>query len=195
MHSEALDGARRRGRPRNADLDDAIREAAWALIANVGCEALTFEAIAQAVGCSRSTLYRRFATKADMVSHMLDETARSFAPQLPPDAPPRELLLAHAATCSRMYAGSRGGALLHIAAAARRDATIARAFDAHQGLVAPHYRAPLRLLAAEACDASLDFALQTLMGSVVHHVATRRHKLSALEIERLVDAAISLANA
>ena len=170
MQSAASDAARRRGRPRNADLDIEIREAAWVLIADVGCEALTFEAIAQTVGCSRSTLYRRFATKADMVSHLLNETARSFAPQLPLDAPPRELLLAHATTCSRMYAGSRGGALLHIAAAARRDSTIAKAFDAHQGLVAPHYRAPLQVLAPEASKDALDFALQTLMGSVVHHV-------------------------
>jgi len=193
MHAEASGGARPRGRPRNADLDIEIREAAWALIADVGCEALTFEAIAQAVGCSRSTLYRRFATKADMVSHMLDETARSFAPQLPADAPPRALLLAHAETCCRIYAGTRGGALLHIAAAARRDATIARAFDAHQGLVAPHYRAPLRALVPQASEDALDFALQTLMGSIVHHVATRRHQLSALEIARLVDAAVGLA--
>lgn len=181
-----------RGRPRDRMLDKEIRDAAWRLISELGCSGLTYEAIAQTVGCSRSTLYRRFSNKADLISHLLDETAKSFAPKLNEQASPRDKLIAHAATCAKMYAGDKGAALLHIAAEARRDVDIAKAFDAHQNLVAPHYESPLRELAPDAKPQRIQFALHTLMGTVVHHVATRRHKLRVGEIEQLVDASIRL---
>lgn len=190
--SEEMQLAKGPGRPRNTQLDIRIREAAWVLIAELGCEGMTFEAIAQAAGCSRSSLYRRFANKGDLVSHLLDETARSFAPQFAVDASPRQKLIAHATTCAIMYAGDRGSALLHISAEARRDEVIAQALDAHQRLVEPHYRAPLSSLVPSASEGAVNFALHTLIGSVLHHVSTRRQTLTDDAIERLVDAAIHL---
>jgi len=80
---------RGRGRPRSADRDVEIRAAAWHIIARTGCAALTFEAIAQHVGCSRSTLYRRYENKAELISHLLDQTAYDFQPQFEFDALPR----------------------------------------------------------------------------------------------------------
>ncbi len=181
-----------RGRPRNTRLDSQIRTAAWDLIAEIGCEALSFEAIAQRVKCSRSTLYRRFSSKADLISHLLNETARSFEPRFDVKARPRDKLLAHAATCARMYADNKGSALLHIAAQSHQDPDIASAFKSHQDLVAPHYRRPMKELAPMASESRINFALQTLLGSIVHHVAIRNCKLSSSEITRLVDAAIGL---
>lgn len=187
--------ARPRGRPRSADRDVDIREAAWQLIAQLGCAALTFEAIAQQIGCSRSTLYRRFPTKADLVSHLLDQTAFDFAPQFDVDAPPREKLIAHAQTCALMYEGSRGAALIQIIAASRTDETIARAVTAHSLMVEPHYYEPMAMLAPGASDRSIKLALHGLIGSILHHVATRRDILTAAEIAALADAAIGIARA
>lgn len=184
---------RGRGRPRSADRDREIREAAWHLIAQVGCTALTFEAIAQQVGCSRSTLYRRFESKADLISHLLDQTAFDYEPQFAVDAPPRERVIAHAVTCAQMYEGSRGAALVHIIAASRGDETIARAVTAHSLMVEPHYYEPMAILAPDASDRSIKLALHGLIGGILHHVATRRDTLSLAEIERMVDAAIGLA--
>ena len=183
---------RGRGRPRSADYDAEIRNAAWQLIAQLGCEGLTFEALAQAVGCSRSTLYRRFSTKGQLVATLLNETARSFAPQFEVDAPPREKLLAHARTLAAIYTGDRGAGLLHIMASSRRDPEIAAAFEQHSALVEPHYFAPLRQLVPEAGEKALGLASHSLMGSMIHHLASRRQILSEREIEHLVDASIAL---
>lgn len=184
---------RRPGRPRNNDLDVQIRDEAWKLIAEVGCEALTFEAIAQAVGCSRSTLYRRFASRADLIKHLLGETSRDMAPEIRPGMDPRKVLFAHALTCAELMSGHRGTAILNISTTGRRDASVGHALDAHQALVAPHYRAPLHELVPDASDEELDFALHSLMGSIIHHVATRRLPLSNAQIGILVEQAIFLA--
>lgn len=184
---------RGRGRPRSADRDADIRAAAWQLIAEAGCAGLTFEAIAQQIGCSRSTLYRRFDAKGDLISHLLDQTALDYAPQFAVDAPPREQLIAHALTCAEMYEGSRGAALVQIIGASRTDETIARAVTAHSQMVEPHYYEPMAMLAPEATDRSIKLALHGLIGSILHHVATRRDRLTPSEIQRLVDAAIGLA--
>lgn len=189
----AVEGARGRGRPRSADRDLEIRDTAWRLIAEVGCAGLTFEAIAQSVGCSRSTLYRRFASKADLILDLLDETALSFAPRFAVDAPPREKLLAHARTCVSIYSGNRGPAMIQIFATARSDEAIAGAVRAHGTLVIPHYYEPLRILAPNASERAIRFALHTLIGVLIHHVGARGDALSDVELEQLVDAAICIA--
>lgn len=56
--------ARRR---RGAVLEEALLEAAWQELCDVGYAALTFDAVAQRAGTSRPVLYRRWATKADLV--------------------------------------------------------------------------------------------------------------------------------
>lgn len=189
------DPVRARGRPRSSIRDAEIREAAWALIARVGCQALTFEAVAQAVGCSRTTLYRRFASKGGLVQHLLDETALSFAPKFAIDAPPREKLLAHARTCVTIYTGDRGPAFIQIMAAARSDETIASAMRAHGNLVVPHYYEPLRSLAPGADERTIRFALHTLIGSILHHVGALGKVPNEQQLEGLVDVAIRLSRA
>lgn len=184
---------RPRGRPRSTDRDVQIREAAWRLIAELGCAALTFEAIAQTVGCSRTTLYRRFASKAELIHHLLDETALSFAPALPGNASPRDSLIGYAGACVVMHAGDRGSALAQILFASRADPTIAGAVAAHRQMVSAHYVEPLRQLAPDADDAIIDFAFNTLLGSILHHVVTRNVLPSQAQVERLVDAAIHMA--
>lgn len=186
---------RGRGRPRSSALDEEIRAAAWQQIAEVGCTALTIEAIAQQVGCSRSTLYRRFATKAELISHLLDQTALAFAPQVSADVPPRDWIIAHAVVCAEMYAHARGAALIQILATARFDPAIAQAVAAHGLLVEPYYYAPMARLAPGASDRAIKLALHGLIGSILHHVATRQDQLSLEEIGKMVDAAIGLARA
>jgi AcrR family transcriptional regulator len=64
-------GHRRRG----AELESALLDAAWVELTETGYTALTFEGIAQRAGTSRTVLYRRWETKADLVlaavAHMI----------------------------------------------------------------------------------------------------------------------------
>jgi AcrR family transcriptional regulator len=56
------------GRPRDTRRKAAIRDAALALMAEVGYERMTVDAIAAAAGVSKPTIYRRWAGKQELVA-------------------------------------------------------------------------------------------------------------------------------
>lgn len=63
----------KRGRPRDAAKDQLILQAAQELLAEVGYEQFTMEAIATRVGASKATLYRRWASKAELVAGVIGD--------------------------------------------------------------------------------------------------------------------------
>lgn len=183
---------RGRGRPRDPEKDRLIRDATWKLIARHGYDALTFEAIAQEVGCSRTTLYRRFPTKEALVTTVLEKTLRAVEPVIRDDMTPRDVLIMLVQVGVEYLSGHRGAAILNVASSARSKPELARVFDNHLANVAPYYIAQLRRLAPDADDAKVDFVLHTLMGSFIHHIAIRRVSLSPEQMADLVDQAIGL---
>jgi AcrR family transcriptional regulator len=56
-----------RGRPRESRVDDAVREAVVALLAEVGYAGTTIARIAQRAGVGRGALYRRWGSKPELV--------------------------------------------------------------------------------------------------------------------------------
>lgn len=74
MTATAAD-ARRPGRPRSAEADEAILDAAVDLFAEVGLDGLTVEGVAARAGVGRATIYRRYPCKLDLVV----AASRSFA--------------------------------------------------------------------------------------------------------------------
>jgi AcrR family transcriptional regulator len=80
---------RARGRPRNPDADDAILEATFRQLIDVGYGALSIEAVAAASGVAKTTIYRRWPTKRELV-------VAALATEVP-FAPPPADLDAHAA--------------------------------------------------------------------------------------------------
>jgi AcrR family transcriptional regulator len=73
---------RRPGRPRSAEADVAILEAAVELFAEVGLEGLTVEGVAARAGVGKATIYRRYPGKVELVV----AAARCFT-QGPTEAP------------------------------------------------------------------------------------------------------------
>jgi AcrR family transcriptional regulator len=63
----ASKGAPSRGRPRDPEREQAIVEATLALLAEVGYEQLTLEAVAARAHASRATIYRRWRGKRELV--------------------------------------------------------------------------------------------------------------------------------
>ena len=61
---------RGQGRPRSPVTDQLILDAARKMLATGGFDALNFEALAQAAGVSRPTIYRRWPTKALLVNEI-----------------------------------------------------------------------------------------------------------------------------
>ncbi len=70
MTGPALEG-RRPGRPRDARADAAIRRATLELLLEAGYRGLAIEAVAARAGVGKTTVYRRFPTKRELVAAQL----------------------------------------------------------------------------------------------------------------------------
>lgn len=91
MRSTATDDAPvTRGRPRDARADEAILEATFRQLVDVGYAALSIEAIAAEAGVAKTTIYRRHPTKKDLVIAAM-RAATPFEPP-PQDLPSRQAL-------------------------------------------------------------------------------------------------------
>lgn len=64
-------GRRAPGRPRSADADAAIVTATLEILADEGYHALSIEAVAARAGVGKATVYRRWASKRELVSDAL----------------------------------------------------------------------------------------------------------------------------
>ncbi len=118
----------RRGRPRSEKSRDAILAATSSLLARVGYERLTIEAVASLAGVGKQTIYRWWPSKAAVV---MDSFANLAEGQLPlPDTGAtktdlRELLRATFAVLTTTAAGDAAAGLL---VAARADPDVAQTF-------------------------------------------------------------------
>ena len=72
----------RGGRPRDPSRDGVIRAAILRLLADVGYNALTMDAVAAEAGVGKATIYRRWRTKSDLVVDTIAEMNRAET-QLP----------------------------------------------------------------------------------------------------------------
>src|SRR5665647_464335 len=80
MTSSRLPPAAGRGRPRDPALEDRIVDAALAVYSERGWAGFSLEAVARGARVGREAIYRRWATKAELLAHAVQ--ARS--PELPP---------------------------------------------------------------------------------------------------------------
>ena len=75
--------AHRGGRPRDPSRDEAIRGALLRLLGEVGYGGLTMDALAQAAGVGKATIYRRWRTKQDLIVDSISDLGPLLT--VPPD--------------------------------------------------------------------------------------------------------------
>ncbi|GAA1771852.1 TetR/AcrR family transcriptional regulator [Nocardioides hankookensis] len=80
MDLEAEAPARRR---RGAELEEALLEAAWDELNQHGYGALTIDGVAQRAGTSRTVVYRRWATKRELVEAAIVFISQRSRPEVP----------------------------------------------------------------------------------------------------------------
>jgi len=68
------------GRPRSAAADDAILGAARSLLEAGGYEAVTMEAVAARAGVGKTTVYRRYANRAELVADAVMDLLAAVVP-------------------------------------------------------------------------------------------------------------------
>ncbi|WAL61859.1 TetR/AcrR family transcriptional regulator [Thermocoleostomius sinensis] len=60
------------GRPRSIEADQAILQATLSLLAEVGYQSMSIEAIAARAGVGKATIYRRYSSKEELVADALE---------------------------------------------------------------------------------------------------------------------------
>lgn len=78
-------GGTGRGRPRSVDTDEVIRRSALELLRVGGPAAVSIDAVAARSGAARTTIYRRFPSREQLLTAVLDELVEAElpAPTLP----------------------------------------------------------------------------------------------------------------
>jgi AcrR family transcriptional regulator len=115
-------GQRGPGRPRSVAADRAILDAALALLAEVGPTALSVEEVASRAGVGKTTIYRRFATKDDLIAASLASLNESLPTELV-DGSVRDCLVAMVTGWwAQQQDGNPSGQLFHrVLAHAKRN--------------------------------------------------------------------------
>ena len=125
--------ANRPGRPRSEAAHQAILAAAVALLREVGYDAVTMDGIAARAGVGKATVYRRWATKEELVVEAITSLVRAFP--VPDTGTTEGDLMALMRRILAMYADPATGLLLSgLVAAKARSAPIAAAV--REGFVA-----------------------------------------------------------
>jgi AcrR family transcriptional regulator len=81
-------------RRRGAELEEALLQATWAELTEVGYGALTFDAVAQRAGTSRTVVYRRWGTKRELTEAAITFVGRRDKAEAPNTGSLRDDMLA-----------------------------------------------------------------------------------------------------
>lgn len=179
-----------RGRPRDPATDRAILDAALELFVERGAEGTSMQAVAARAGVGKVTVYRRWATKEDMLAQAI-ETARGEIPEqsVQEEATPVAELVERvvpAAAAAIARPGFRA-VLAQMLGSAQTHPRIMEACWEHY--VLPRRRAAESLLARAveegmvSADADFDALIDMMVGAVIYRVL-QPVPLDAAEAER-----------
>ena len=115
----------RRGRPRSAASRASILRSTFQALVERGYDALTIEAVASAAGVSKATVYRWWASKAEVVVDSFFEATRDDL-QMPDTGSAREDFRLQILALTKLLGGGSGRALAGMLGGARNDGELAR---------------------------------------------------------------------
>ena len=122
--------AARGGRPRDEAREQAILDAAIDLLADVGYEALSIEAVANRAKSSKATIYRRWPGKAELIAEAVRRRSEPMLEPADTGSLRGDLLAMVQQMCDSMQ-GVDGGLFCGLAVAARSDAEFGRLMSSH----------------------------------------------------------------
>lgn len=124
MPSTSTEDISARSPLRGAAREQAILDAAMELIGEVGYEKVTVDAIAARAKASKTTMYRRWAGKSELVADALRRQAQGAEPAVPDTGTLRGDLLATVRAIAQTLVGAPGPSLIGLLEAIRDDAML-----------------------------------------------------------------------
>ena len=190
FNREARRRARGPGRPRSRRADEAIREAALELLAELGYTGLSMDSLAEHARVSKATIYRRWPSKEEMVASLLDEFVGEVA--VPDTGSTREEIRAAVERVAHFYRWSAAGRV--IAALVSEMASHPRV----AGVVRSRFESPWRLVLRSVLkrgiergdlrsDVDLDVASDLLTGPIVYRTLLAGGAMGRAYVQALAD--------
>ncbi len=184
---------RRMGRPRSAEADRAIIDAALELFADHGLDGLTVEGVAARAGVGKATVYRRYPSKIDLVVAAASGLSRETAPT-PDTGALRSDLLAWLHGLTHLLRGTIAGRCVPVLVAeTSRNVELA---TAHQAFIAAR-RVESKAVVRRgiergelAAAADPEIVVDMLAGPVFYRAFVSRDPLSERVLTELVDAVL-----
>lgn len=178
-----------RGRPRSAEADEAILQAARDLLMDTGYEGVTIEAVAARAGVGKATIYRRWSGKPQLVVEVLERTVREIP--MPDTGDVRTDLVEFVAVMIKGLAQSPlGGVIRGLSAEIRHNPELMATF--REGFVNPR-RAVARELVVRGIergelrrDLDPDLVLDLLTGTLHHRLVFTGKPITEHLAEQLV---------
>jgi AcrR family transcriptional regulator len=118
------EGPQARGRPRDAARDTAILEATLRVLTELGYEQMSIEAVAAKAGVAKTTIYRRYPNKAELVVAAVEHRVAATPPAVT-SGDLREDLMEIVAWLAREVAEQEIGLLGALFSGMRGDAELA----------------------------------------------------------------------
>ncbi|WP_051972272.1 TetR/AcrR family transcriptional regulator [Massilia sp. 9096] len=184
------------GRPRDATRDEAILEAAIAILSEVGYERMTMDMVAVRAKAGKATVYRRWPSKGEMVVEAVGRMKRSLIDldQLPDTGTLRGDLLALFRPQSVEQAEQKMRAMAGVAAMLAQHPALAEA--GHDAIVAP-WVAANRILIERACargeanaNAQIDTVAQIIPSLAAYRALIQRRPFDYAFLAEIIDGVV-----
>jgi AcrR family transcriptional regulator len=181
-----------RGRPRDEDAQQRILEAAFRLVGEEGPAQVRIDAIAEAAGVGKQTIYRWWPTKTAVVMDALVKQTMAETP-FPDTGDARADLRAHMRSVVRLFRSPTGCVIREMVAEAQGDPSVAEEFRVR-------FWQPRRDLST-AClragiargqvrdDVPLEIALDAIYGVLWVRLLIGHRKLNGRVIDQILDLA------
>ena len=187
------DTGRRPGRPRSANVHSAILDAAVTLFVKKGFEGMSVEAVAAEAGVGKTTIYRRWRSKEELV---VDAVAERFAePSAPDTGNVRDDLVESTRELHLLMSSSRTGAVFpRMGAEVARRSRLGRLYGAR--VIGPRRaifaRALARGIEREELSEEIDveLAIDLLVGALLLRRFTGRLRRSDTSLPECLVATI-----
>ncbi len=182
---------RSRGRPRNPANDAAILNAARDILATHGFDALTFEAVAQAAGISRVSIYRRWPSKAHLVNEIANRGNEQFPDVIEEQGLEGEVRAVLALLHGRYSQKDIGAASIGALVAWQRDPSLRGELEGeHEDETRAAFRGTIekgKALGTVRAEIDSDALFDLMVGSIIYGKLFSSLPDRTIDIERLVD--------
>lgn len=185
-----------RQRKRGVELERAIKDATIAELACGGYGNVTIESVAARAQTGKASIYRRWATKQDLVLDSLGDLLAgpllgAVEMQLDDTITTRDALLTLARRITKLMTGMGGDAMRSIMGESLRDAAFCSTFECD--FFDPRKQVLIQLLERGVRrgevrpDAVSVLVPEVLAGTLIHRVVLRRRPISDAELVELID--------